>query len=557
MEPSLSPTSTIQGGSSDAGAEPGIDPRLSSANEKYSHFEEDCAIDIIDYSAKDATFQRMHNSEFVELMCDTAAQKRDSPPPHWTDKKGSTPFRWISITGIDWNVLSSLALRYDLHALALEDVLQEQGFTHSKADYYNHHLHLRVLAHTLAPEDELEHSRWWMNQAHLHGQSPSADVERNPSTSPYAHSLAGRARRGIKRRLGLLSGYRNHVGKGLQTHPRGTHDAQEREKQVLRLQALTKGERVNVRREPLFVFLTRDGTVISINPTRKLHFTRPLMERMRQPDSVLRTSEDPSMLVESIIDLVVDRILELMDSYQDKIHRLEQDVLLRANGMSTVRSLHILSGDLAMHKRTLEPIKNLIYGLRRYDLERCLAIANMDAAHDAEAGDGHSAYPSLSVPNAHTEVTSPGPTIRPLSPAHTGERQPKVKGYMSYKSKIYLADVYDHINFALTSVEMFDGTTENLINFAFNSASYDMNDSMRRLNVAATIFLPLTLLTGYFGMNFADIADLQSMSLFWIVAIPVMVVLLPVFAYSDIRNAFRYVKKRMEMDEASKYAGRL
>ncbi|KAL1712732.1 hypothetical protein EV715DRAFT_259250 [Schizophyllum commune] len=535
MEPSLSPTSTIQGGNSDAGAEPGIDPRLSSANEKYSHFEEDCAIDIIDYSAKDATFQRMHNSEFAELMYDTAAQKRDSPPPHWTDKMGSTPFRWISITGIDWNVLSSLALRYDLHALALEDVLQEQGFTHSKADYYNHHLHLRVLAHTLAPEDELEHSRWWMNQ------SPSADVERNPSTSPYAHSLAGRARRGIKRRLGLLSGYSNH----------------EREKQVLRLQALTKGERVNVRREPLFVFLTRDGTVISINPTRKLHFTRPLMERMRQPDSVLRTSEDPSMLVESIIDLVVDRILELMDSYQDKIHRLEQDVLLRANGMSTVRSLHILSGDLAMHKRTLEPIKNLIYGLRRYDLERCLAIANMDAAHDAEAGDGHSAYPSLSVPNAHTEVTSPGPTIRPLSPAHTGERQPKVKGYMSYKSKIYLADVYDHINFALTSVGMFDGTTENLINFAFNSASYDMNDSMRRLNVAATIFLPLTLLTGYFGMNFADIADLQSMSLFWIVAIPVMVVLLPVFAYSDIRNAFRYVKKRMEMDEASKYAGRL
>ena len=118
MEPSLSPTSTIQGGSSDAGAEPGIDPRLSSANEKYSHFEEDCAIDIIDYSAKDATFQRMHNSEFVELMYDTAAQKRDSPPPHWTDKKGSTPFRWISITGIDWNVLSSLALRYGKVALS-------------------------------------------------------------------------------------------------------------------------------------------------------------------------------------------------------------------------------------------------------------------------------------------------------------------------------------------------------------------------------------------------------------------------------------------------------
>lgn len=37
--------------------------------------------------------------------------------------------------------------------------------------------------------------------------------------------------------------------------------------------------------------------------------------------------------------------------------------------------MHILSGDLALRKRSLEPIKALIFGLRRYDLDRCAALS--------------------------------------------------------------------------------------------------------------------------------------------------------------------------------------
>ena len=37
-------------------------------------------------------------------------------------------------------------------------------------------------------------------------------------------------------------------------------------------------------------------------------------------------------------------------------------------------SVHILSGDLILHKRTLEPIKTLVYGLRRYDNDKCEAL---------------------------------------------------------------------------------------------------------------------------------------------------------------------------------------
>lgn len=40
--------------------------------------------------------------------------------------------------------------------------------------------------------------------------------------------------------------------------------------------------------------------------------------------------------------------------------------------------MHILQGDLILHKRTLEPIKTLVYGLRRYDDDRAVAVAERD-----------------------------------------------------------------------------------------------------------------------------------------------------------------------------------
>lgn len=39
-------------------------------------------------------------------------------------------------------------------------------------------------------------------------------------------------------------------------------------------------------------------------------------------------------------------------------------------------SVHAIQGDLIMQRRTLEPIKTLIYTLRRYDVDRVAALAN-------------------------------------------------------------------------------------------------------------------------------------------------------------------------------------
>ncbi|KAF7359434.1 CorA-like protein [Mycena sanguinolenta] len=417
------------------GSEPGINPR---DDDKYSHFSEKCAIQVTDFSSEHVLLNTLSNAEFVELM-------KHGPPK--SEQPAVAPeersLRWINIGGISWDVLSALALRYDLHPLALEDILHEQGHNQSKADYYRQHLFLRVLCHSIPTEQD-----------------------RNAGPDPKSE------------------------------YP---------------------------------------GTVISIRPTPNLEFTEPVTERMHQHDSVIRTSEDPAILFESLLDLIVDRILEVMDQYQDKIHQLEHDILMKP-GMSTVRSLHILSGDLIMHKRTLEPIKSMLYGLRRYDQDRCAAI-----------GLGNDLPANRRQVHVDLNAMDSGLGVGVGAAAHSARG-----GYLSYNAKIYLADVYDHIDFVLTSLDMFAGISENLINYAFNMASYEMNVVMRRLTLATIIFLPLTLLTGYFllilqGMNFKSMWSVNNNSdlLFWIIALPLMGLIIPMFLYADIKSMVHYVHKVM------------
>lgn len=44
----------------------------------------------------------------------------------------------------------------------------------------------------------------------------------------------------------------------------------------------------------------------------------------------------------------------------------------------------------------------------------------------------------------------------------------KVKGFMSHKTKVYLADVHDHMEQILSNADMFSAMAENLIGYSFN-----------------------------------------------------------------------------------------
>ncbi|KAL1950966.1 hypothetical protein VTO73DRAFT_115 [Trametes versicolor] len=500
------------------GAEPGIDPRRASAFLSYGHIRQQCLIEVNDYSTMRTSFGRMTNAEFIRLLADSNASRREP----WVK------VRWINVGGISWDVVSALALKYDMHPLALEDVLHQRGNARSKADYYNKHLFLRVLCHSLSNDDDTGGP----NISHLpRSESPTNMDDDDEEDSEFQFGKSGKAaetdvddertmygsanasrfstQRGngntLRQRFGradVESPPAPNLARfaGFEEEVKANKDARNRKL----LRELKRGDRVNVNIAPLCIFLMRDGTVISMHKDNTLNFTAPITERLRQRDTGLRTTADPSLLVQSLLDLVVDQALEVVDEYQGRILKIEQAVLLKPS-MKTVRRLHILQGDLILHKRTLEPIKTVIYGLRRYDVDRVMALR--------EHVD----------PNA------------------------KVEGYMSHKAKIYLADVHDHMEYILTSLDMIAGITDNLINYTFNMASYDMNETMRQLTLATIIFLPLTLLTGYFGMNFNVMPSVQDHSdaLFWEIAMPVMVVVVVLFMQNDIKRMIHYLSKRM------------
>lgn len=56
---------------------------------------------------------------------------------------------------------------------------------------------------------------------------------------------------------------------------------------------------------------------------------------------------------------------------------------------------------------------------------------------------------------------------------------------------------------------------------------------INRLAIVSTIFLPLTFLTGFFGMNFTYLTDeLESRDVFWLLAVGLQAVFLLIALYA-------------------------
>jgi magnesium transporter len=74
---------------------------------------------------------------------------------------------------------------------------------------------------------------------------------------------------------------------------------------------------------------------------------------------------------------------------------------------------------------------------------------------------------------------------------------------------IYYRDIYDH----LVRIEDFNQTirdrTDNALNTYLSSVANRQNEVMKTLAVVATIFMPLTLLAGIYGMNFENMPELK------------------------------------------------
>ncbi|KAG8743374.1 hypothetical protein FRC10_012178 [Ceratobasidium sp. 414] len=474
----------IQQFAQSASLEQGIDPTSASAERRFGSQLTKCAIEVTHYSGSRCRTASFTNPELVRWLGDNFPQRR------------SNEVRWINIGGVSWDVIKALAIRYNLHPLSVEDIMAGTRDKSFKVDYYAQHLFAQLTSYKLqneVDEDAIAKARKAEAKSsrafHINGRAKSQGSPKTavptlqlPSQDPLATPVS--RPRSLRSQSSSIS---ELVGSTLAVvHPTistSRHSAVENAIQALKLQSGA----LDIESTRVFVFLLHDSTLLSIHQEPTL-YGEELKEQL-QTGSVMREMGDVSMLFHGFLDLVVDHLIRISDGYHLATLALERGVLLKPT-LAAVQTLHLLSGDIELLKMSIKPLQRIVYGLRRYDRERCRGLA---ASQDVSTN---------------------------------------VKGFLSEETKVYLTDIYDHIrrpcSFVMLSLDTQSSTIRGLVSFTFNLTSCDSRNVMRRLLIITVIFLPLMFITQYFGMNFAvmDSVKQHSEALYWKVAGPVILTLI-------------------------------
>jgi len=97
---------------------------------------------------------------------------------------------------------------------------------------------------------------------------------------------------------------------------------------------------------------------------------------------------------------------------------------------------------------------------------------------------------------------------------------------------IYFRDVYDHAVQLLDTIETLHEMASGLFDLYLSSVSNRLNEVMKVLTIISTMFIPLTFLTGVYGMNFRYMPELGwrwGYPMVWVIALGLVGFMLWIF----------------------------
>jgi magnesium transporter len=98
--------------------------------------------------------------------------------------------------------------------------------------------------------------------------------------------------------------------------------------------------------------------------------------------------------------------------------------------------------------------------------------------------------------------------------------------FVQARTQAYFRDVYDHLYRMAEMTESFRDMSTAMIEAYLSTVSNRMNEIMKVLTTITTIFMPLTVITGVYGMNFKHMPELEwQFGYFAVLGIMVVVVL--------------------------------
>lgn len=168
----------------------------------------------------------------------------------------------------------------------------------------------------------------------------------------------------------------------------------------------------------------------------------------REPQTVL--GDGVAFLVHKIVDALVDNYLPTISLLDHEIDRVEDELFDDASE-ELLNTILMLRKD-AMHlKRIIGQQRNIIYKL------------------------------------AHTKYE-----------------------FIGQDSQIYFSDIYDQLYKFVDQLDSYRDLLNGIVDMYMSFSSVRMNQIMKTLTVLMTILMPLTLITGIYGMNFKYMPEVES-----------------------------------------------
>jgi len=176
----------------------------------------------------------------------------------------------------------------------------------------------------------------------------------------------------------------------------------------------------------------------------------PVRERLRKGKGRIRRM-GADYLAYALIDALVDGAFPILERLGERLEDLERD-LVRSPTRKLLQEIYGLRRELLYLRRATWPQREVIHALQRED--------------------SHLVQP---------------------------------------ETRVYLRDCYDHTIQILDLLETYRDLAAGMLDLYLSSVSNRLNEIMKVLTVMSSIFIPLTFLTGLYGMNFNPAAGPWSM----------------------------------------------